>query len=119
MNTQTTKTKKIAVKSIDFQYNPTQLANWKKQHGEIVAIDVIADNDELIRGIFKKPNLSIIQAADSLGGEDEILKRAEFAFTNCWIAGDSRLQLQEDLKVSAGIQVLNLFKIRASVITKL
>jgi hypothetical protein len=100
-----------------FKYNATQLKVWKENHKEVHAVDVIGDNDELIRGIFKKPDLNIIMAADAIG--DDILKRAVFSFENCWIDGDQRLKDNEDLKVSAGIQVYNLFKIHASIITKL
>ena len=100
-----------------FKYNATQLKVWKENHKEVHAVDVIGDNDELIRGIFKKPDLNIIMAADAIG--DNIVKRALFSFENCWVDGDPRLKDNEDLKVSAGIQVYNLFKIHAALVTKL
>jgi hypothetical protein len=119
MATQTKTTEKSIDDLIAFKFNETQVKSWKKEHGEIHQIDVIGENDEIIRGIFKKPTLAIIMAADAMSEEKDFLKRAEFSFTNCFIAGDPRLHQEEDLKVSAGIQVYGLFKIRPTSIVKL
>jgi len=97
-----------------------QINAWKKQHGDIYAIDVNTDDKgkNKATGYFKKPNLAIIGAASKYI-ETDPMQSSAIMFDSCWLGGDPEMQNVDEVKASAMGKLGELFKIREASIKKL
>lgn len=97
-----------------------QIKKWKQQHGEhnVYQVDVTTEDNEVLFGFFKKPDLDVLAAAEAHAASDHI-KKAVFYFDNCWLGGDPRIQEEGDLKLGAANQVVRLFRVPVVTIKKL
>lgn len=92
---------------------------WKEKYGKDSIFEItVKKNDENITGYFRKPTLEIISASAKVGQVDE-LKGGMVMFENCWLDGDSRLQEDDELKVSCLSQLGELFKVFQADVKKL
>lgn len=114
-----------------------QIKSWKAKYGDIYAVDVVVEEkmvqvptekegeepgykmeQVLATGVFRKPDLDILSAAEAIADDDNI-KKSIFYFDNCWLGGDQRIKDDEELKLSAALKVVGLFKVRAATVKKL
>lgn len=97
-----------------------QIKQWKKQWGEVFAIEVPLDDESKKKaiGYFKKPTLDTIKVSSKYIESDPI-KAGEVVFTNCWLGGDDIIKDNDEAKMSAMQQVSSLFKVRQATLKKL
>jgi hypothetical protein len=96
-----------------------QIEAWKRQHGDIYAIDVESDDaGNKLRCYVRKPDLNIISASSKFASSDPV-RSGMVVFENCWLAGDPEIKANDELKISVVIKLNELFKIREAEIKKL
>lgn len=101
------------------EVSAAQIKQWKAKHGSIFEIEVaIGDEDELIKGYFKKPDRKSIAAAAKFVESDPI-KASEIVFSNSFIGGDKRIKDDDEAFFAASRQLKTLFKKRVAKIKKL
>lgn len=85
----------------------SEIAGWKKKHGDVFAYE--ADGKVCY---LHRPSRNAIAAASVVGKEDPF-KFAEIVLTNCWIDGDEELRTDDKyfMGLSQKISVLMEFKV--------
>lgn len=92
---------------------PEQIAEWKKQHGEIFQLDVDGHTCFL-----KKPSRKVISMATTIGQNDPV-KFSELMMNNCWIAGDEIIRTDDELFLSAAGKLADLIQLKEAELKKL
>ena len=83
----------------------SQIAEWKKQHGEIIKLNV---GDTFC--IVRHPNLQDIDMSATLGEGDEV-KIGQIQLDNCWLYGDEKIRTNHGLLKSAAKQMGYIFPV--------
>lgn len=89
---------------------------WKAKHKEVVIIDVTLNDKSKIRGYYKKPTRDVIANCVNDATAGQIFEAREFLANNTWLGGDSSFQTDEDVAMTAQIQLwksLNFLKAEA------
>lgn len=84
------------------------VAQFKRTHGSVHRIAVPVDGKVYV-GIFKKPDLSILSAAASVGAGDPIAS-AELVYNSCKLAADKAMDEDAEVHVAAMGAVGKLFR---------
>lgn len=90
-----------------------QIAEWKKQHGEIFKLEV----DDKV-AILKTPDRKTLSYATSIAQKDP-LKFNEILLKNCWVAGDEEIKTNDALFLSASSKLADLIEIKEATLEKL
>ena len=96
----------------------TQIARWKKLHGEVYAISVNDDEGIERTAYFKKPDLKAISAASKFAQEDPI-KSGLVMFDACLLGGDDEFNKNDEFKLAAIVGIGKISKVREETIKKL
>jgi hypothetical protein len=107
--------------STGFNPNATQIAAYKKKHGEIHMITVVddrTDEKKEYKCIVKRPDRKTLSVAMQFGSNN-IMKFNETIFVNCWVDGDQEIRNDEYLQLSAESQCGTTVKVAESAIVKL
>lgn len=79
------------------QATDTQIAEWKKQYGDVFEISVSDDDtDTYVYGYFKKPSRQVIANAARFAAENPV-KAAEITFNGCAIAVYKEMETDNEL----------------------
>lgn len=92
--------------------------DWKLKFKKVSLISVKDDDGTEKCGYFKRPDLKILSAAGTFADKDPI-KSGCVMFDNCWLAGDAELKENDELKMSAIIQLNQIFRIREATLKNL
>lgn len=84
------------------------VAALKRTHGTVHRIAVKVDGKEYV-GLFKKPDLSILSAAASVGAGDPIAS-AELVYNSCKLRADKGMDEDAEVHVAAMGAVGKLFR---------
>lgn len=87
-----------------------QIAKWKKDHGKVYKITVKVDENDQAVGYLKKPNRNHKATALSMYNQNKILECGEFLRDNCWLGGDERLKIKDEIADSAAVQASGIVK---------
>ena len=85
-----------------------QLAILERKNGKLKAITVKRD-DEVYVGLFKKPTLAILSAANSVSKEE--LAMGQFMYENCKVQVDPIFDTDDEVKLAAIRGVGQLFRV--------
>ncbi len=90
----------------------TQIAQWKKQYGDksIFRVDVKFDANNISAGYFRKADLSVLSMVSRFSAEP--MKAVQVLFENLWLGGDEEIKNNEELMLSAALELKATFKIR-------
>lgn len=91
----------------------TQIAEWKKTHGNVFKITV---EDKCV--YLKAPDRKTLSYASSVGAKDP-LKFNEILLRNCWIDGDEEIQTNDSLFMSVSAQLAEIIEIKEAKLEKL
>lgn len=86
-----------------------QIAAWKKQHTNVAEI-VVEQDGNAYNCIVRKPNIDDVLAAEEFA-KDDSLKQAMFLFKQCHLGGDEQFLTDDELRLSAGMEVSKMFRI--------
>lgn len=97
-----------------------QIAQWKRQYGNVYAIEVSVDDDNESKavGYFVKPDIKTLSSS-SRYLETDPFKAGEVIFENCYIGGSELFKTDDEVKLAAITKLGELFKLRAAEIKKL
>ncbi|HRO76863.1 MAG TPA: hypothetical protein PLP27_12030 [Crocinitomicaceae bacterium] len=104
-------------KKVNRAVTDAQIAAWKKQHGTISEIVVEQDGTEY-SCVVRKPNIDDVLAAEEFAKDDSI-KQANFLFKQCHLGGDEQFLTDDELRLSAGMEVSRMFRILKATAKKL
>ncbi|GEP52379.1 hypothetical protein FNO01nite_30510 [Flavobacterium noncentrifugens] len=105
--------KKLEVIKTGHTVSQEQIDAWKAEHGEVFRIAV----DEHT-AYLKKPGRKAIGYASSIGTKDP-MKFNEIILKACWLAGDEKLQSDDDLFLACGSKLADLIVIKQATLEKL
>lgn len=83
----------------------------------VYSLIVKGENDQQHVAFFKKPTRPVLSSYMALVNRDP-MKAREIIFSNCWIEGDEVIKTDEDLYVSALLQIDDLIEIRSAEVKK-
>lgn len=86
-----------------------QLTQWLRKHGKVYPVRVKKDDAEHL-GLFRKPDLSDMSAAASVGQSNPIAS-AELLYNSCKLAVDPAMDSDDEVKFGAYSQVGKLFRV--------
>lgn len=92
------------------------LEKWKTEFKQVIIIDVHLEDKTKIRAYFKKPTRDVIANCVNDATSGQVFEAREFLFSNTWLDGDSLFQTNEDVAITAQIQLwksLNFLKAEA------
>jgi hypothetical protein len=87
-----------------------QIEIWKKEHGKVFTLKVTVAEGDVAVGYLKKPSRNHKATALSMYSQNKVLECGEFLRDNCWLGGDDRLKIAEDIADSAAIQASGIVK---------
>jgi hypothetical protein len=93
--------------------NKEQIAQWKKEHGDVFEIAV-----EDKKCYLKKPDRKTLSFA-MVGAEANPFQPAEVILENCWLGGDEAIKTDDSLFLAAAGQIDELIDIKEATIKKL
>ncbi|MBA3899735.1 MAG: hypothetical protein H0X62_05910 [Bacteroidetes bacterium] len=110
-----------------FTATPEQIAKWKKEHGEVFALeggktitgkgkDPKFSIDK--RAYVKKPDRKVISMAGTLGEGDHIAT-AEAILDAIWLDGDEEIRTEDEYFLSVKNQINNLIELKEVQLKKL
>lgn len=85
-----------------------QLKKLEAQHGKLKAITVVRDGEHYV-GLFKKPTLAIMSAANAHTKEE--LAMGVFLYENCKVVADPVFDTDDEVKLAAIRGVGQLFRL--------
>ncbi|MDB9498574.1 hypothetical protein [Nodularia spumigena] len=104
-----------------------QIAAWKKEHGEkaVLAISIAVDDSvsekgepiNAVTGYFKKPDMKVLAKVSPFTADP--VQSGLIMFNECWLGGDESIRQDDELKMSAIVQLNSVFKIRQASIKNL
>ncbi|WP_442589195.1 hypothetical protein ACSBL2_24565 [Pedobacter sp. AW31-3R] len=112
----TTKNKETTTEMIAGEVDQRTLELWKAQHKQVIIIDVELEDKSKIRGYFKKPGRDIIANCVNDATAGQIFEAREFLANSTWLGGDTQFQTDEDVAITAQVQLwksLNFLKAEA------
>lgn len=89
-----------------------QIAEWKKQFGEVYAVTV---EDSIC--YLKKPNRATLSAMSSIMNDP--IKSMEFLLNNCWLGGDETIKTDDEKFLAVSSQLKELIHVKAATLEKL
>jgi hypothetical protein len=92
---------------------PAQIAEWKKKHKDIFAVEV----DGHI-GYLKKPDRKALSYASSVGAK-EPLKFNEIILENCWLGGSEEIKTDDSLFLGVSGKISELIEVKEAELKKL
>lgn len=89
-----------------------QIAQWKKQYGDksVFRVDIKVSDERISVGYFRKADLAVLGMVNRFSAEP--MKAAEALFENLWLGGDEAIKSDDELKLSAALELKGTFKIR-------
>lgn len=90
-----------------------QIAEWKKQHGDVFLIEVDGK-----AAYLRSPDRKTLSAAMTLGQKDPI-KFNETIINNCWLGGDEEIRTDDSYFLAAGGQIDKIIEVREASVKKL
>lgn len=105
-----------------FTATPTQIANWKKEHGDnilkLVIVPAAEKTDMRAAACYvRKPTLAEMILAEQTGGSS-IIQEGEILLNNCWLAGDEIIKTDPDYTIQACYKAHGLIAKMISVLEK-
>ncbi|GAA4198646.1 hypothetical protein GCM10022289_07700 [Pedobacter jeongneungensis] len=91
-----------------------QIADWKKQHGDIFEINFQDDKT----GYLRKPNRKELSYAMTKV-QSNPLGFAEVIMQNCWLGGDEEIRTDDAYFLGASGQLDSLMEVKAAELKKL
>lgn len=101
------------VKTLVGQATPEQIEAWKREHGEVFAIEVDGRVCYL-----KKPGRKDLSYA-SFAGKNDPLKFNEVIINNCWLGGDDAIRTDDTLFLSIGGEIAQMIEVKEAQLKKL
>jgi len=108
-----------------------QISDWKKQHGKVYAVHVYPkakrtfddsdknfDKSEKLTGYFRKPTAAVWGEATKHISKDIVKYQSEL-FVGCWVGGDQEIYDNDELRLSAAMELSNLFEYRITELEEL
>jgi hypothetical protein len=88
---------------------PEQIAEWKKQHGDLFKLKVAVEgNKQPLIGITKKPDKTVLAAA-MVYLQSDPLKAGDVMRANCLLGGDADLLTSDENIVAVNTAIGKLF----------
>ena len=106
-----------------FEVTPTQIAQWKKEHGDdnILKLTIIpAQKDTKLNPAVcyvRKPTLTEMIMAEQTG-QNSILQEGEVLLQSCWLAGDEIIKTNPEYTIQACYKAHGLFEKMVSTLEK-
>lgn len=104
-------------KKVNRAITEAQITAWKKQHASIHEV-VVEQDDKQYSCVVRKPTLEDVLAAEEYA-KDDSLRQANFLFKQCHLGGDEAFITDDELRLSAGLEVARMFRILKSETKKL
>lgn len=97
-----------------------QIAQWKKEHGDVYKIKVTdpADEKKVYACFVKKPSKNHIAAAAPFMQSDPV-KAGDILRSNCYLAGDPEVLAMDECLIAVNLQIIGLFKLAVTELEKL
>ncbi len=70
-----------------------QIAAWKTQHGDVKAISVTIAEGDVATAYLKPADRNVVAFGLTRMMKNQVVEAGEFVLKNCFLGGDSRLQL--------------------------
>jgi hypothetical protein len=86
-----------------------QLTQFQRKHGEVFPVRVRKD-DKQFCGLFRKPKLSDMSAAQSLVSSDPMAS-GDLVYNSCKLAADPEMDSDEEVHLAAVKGVQRLFRV--------
>lgn len=100
-------------KTLIGQATDEQIAEWKKQYGEVWA--AVCDGHV---AYLKKPSRKALSYA-SVAGKENPLKFNELLLNDCWIAGSEEIKINDSLFLGVSSKLAELVEIKTAELGKL
>lgn len=110
------KNKEAVAEMIPGEVDQKTLELWKIQHKQVIIVDVELEDKTIIRGYFKKPGRDIIANCVNDATAGQIFEAREFLASSTWLGGDTQFHTDEDVAITAQVQLwksLNFLKAEA------
>lgn len=104
---------KMKEQELKGQATDDQIAEWKKQHGQVSGIIV----DGHI-GYLKPVTRKILSMASSVGAKDP-MQFNELILNNCWLGGSEEIKTNDTLFLSAGAKLAEFIELKEAELVKL
>jgi hypothetical protein len=99
-----------------FEASEVQIAEWKKKHGDVFAIE---SEDGKKRCYVRTPNRKELGAASTIMQSQDLVKYQEFLLNNIWLAGDEEMRNEDDYFFGCCAQLGEVCKVKEAKIKKL